>query len=575
MTDSDDVVADIYTKIERERKLITGAMQMSKSTDNPGVQAQADNTIREARRNINYLETTLRDLQIRRMGQGVGSMSLGNGGPQQNPANNGRPTPGGYAGQQQPTGLRQPQSNPYSPQSLGYGAGAHMTGRELPDYGEGGYSDTRNDRAGPPRAPFPPGAPGSPRAAPRPNYSRLDLIKYDTIHLGPKIQLMLSQLEFKLSVEKQYKDGIEKIMGSYKIDGDKKIRKEAEGRRIESVQKIELLKRALKRYEDLHVDVDLSSETAEEDSLNAPSMRKPLTGTLTMRVHAVSDVNHASNTSRFGSSKAPETFVIIKVEDEFKARTKATRTERWTDELHDIDIDKGNEVELTVYDKAGDHPMPIGMLWIRISDIAEEMRRKRIETELQHSGWVPAANAMDDGRTGAPNMHFNPPPGQGQGGGASIGGPQYSGANAAQPQIGPVVIESWFQLEPVGRIQLSMSFGKSEVPPLSVATKLTTLLFPSLQPNLLVKGRTLMPVSTVKAPFASARKMCTNSTDTSLWHSNSTTLCAVPSVVSSSNTQPACNAPIVSTCVTRNVIRWSSQNASQNQTPRAIRTRPN
>jgi hypothetical protein len=33
----------------------------------------------------------------------------------------------------------------------------------------------------------------------------------------------------------------------------------------------------------------------------------------------------------------------------------------------------------TVYDKAGDHPTPIGMLWIRIADIAEEMRRKRLK----------------------------------------------------------------------------------------------------------------------------------------------------------------------------------------------------
>jgi len=39
-----------------------------------------------------------------------------------------------------------------------------------------------------------------------------DLIKYDTPFLGPKIQLMLSQLEFKLSVEKQYKAGIEKMV---------------------------------------------------------------------------------------------------------------------------------------------------------------------------------------------------------------------------------------------------------------------------------------------------------------------------------------------------------------------------
>lgn len=67
---------------------------------------------------------------------------------------------------------------------------------------------------------------------------------------------MLSQLTFKLSVEKQYKDGIEKLVRLYSDDGDKRSRADAEGRRIESNQKIQLLKQALKRYEDLHVDME-------------------------------------------------------------------------------------------------------------------------------------------------------------------------------------------------------------------------------------------------------------------------------------------------------------------------------
>lgn len=84
----------------------------------------------------------------------------------------------------------------------------------------------------------------------------VDLIKYDTPYLGPKIQLMLSQLEFKLSVEKQYKAGIEKMVRLYQDEGDRKSRLDAEGRRIESNQKVQLLKQALKRYMDLHVDIE-------------------------------------------------------------------------------------------------------------------------------------------------------------------------------------------------------------------------------------------------------------------------------------------------------------------------------
>ena len=67
---------------------------------------------------------------------------------------------------------------------------------------------------------------------------------------------MLSQLTFKLSVEKQYKDGIEKMIKLYADEGDRKSRGDAQSRLVESNQKIQLLKQALKRYEDLHVDVD-------------------------------------------------------------------------------------------------------------------------------------------------------------------------------------------------------------------------------------------------------------------------------------------------------------------------------
>ena len=71
---------------------------------------------------------------------------------------------------------------------------------------------------------------------------------------------MLSQLEFKLSVEKQYKAGIEKMVRLYDVEGDRKSRGDAEGRRIESNQKVQLLKQALKKYTDLHVDIDTADE---------------------------------------------------------------------------------------------------------------------------------------------------------------------------------------------------------------------------------------------------------------------------------------------------------------------------
>ena len=290
---------------------------------------------------------------------------------------------------------------------------------------------------------------------------------------------MLSQLEFKLSVEKQYKDGVEKMVRLYQDEGDRKSKSDAEARRIESNQKIQLLRQALKRYEDLHVDMESANDAPDgeytsnmlscscltilkDDSLNSPNMRKPLTGSLSMTIHAVKDVDHAA-TGRF--ARGPETFVIMKVEDTFKVRTKATRIDKWQDEHHTVDIDKANEIELTVYDRSGSHPTPIGMLWVRISDIVEEMRRKKIEADLKGSQWVTADKMENGGGTHSRQDSAYSSMNQAQSQASGSRDSRASGGSYGAPQTSqiPGAIEAWFSLEPVGRIYLSLSFS-NEVP---------------------------------------------------------------------------------------------------------------
>ncbi len=91
-------------------------------------------------------------------------------------------------------------------------------------------------------------------------YSNLDLIKADTPHTTAKISKMLHQLEFKLQVEKQYKEGIAKMSTLYQADGDKKSRADAETKRVESDKKIALLQTALKAYKNLHVLDDVEED---------------------------------------------------------------------------------------------------------------------------------------------------------------------------------------------------------------------------------------------------------------------------------------------------------------------------
>jgi len=80
---------------------------------------------------------------------------------------------------------------------------------------------------------------------------------------------MLSQIQFKLNVEEQYLRGIEKMVQLYQMEGDKKSKADAASKRVESKQKIILLKQALKRYEELHIDMDSSDSPDGTPSLHS------------------------------------------------------------------------------------------------------------------------------------------------------------------------------------------------------------------------------------------------------------------------------------------------------------------
>lgn len=87
-------------------------------------------------------------------------------------------------------------------------------------------------------------------------FSRLDLVKYDCPSLAQRIQYMLQQLEFKLQVEKQYQEANTKLTKLYQIDGDQRSSSAAEGGAMESKYRIQMLNKALKKYQAINVDFD-------------------------------------------------------------------------------------------------------------------------------------------------------------------------------------------------------------------------------------------------------------------------------------------------------------------------------
>lgn len=145
MSEEDNKMMDLTKKIEREKALIQAANLMRQQTNNDSVRSKLDSQMREGKRNLEFFEEKLKELQLRR---GMGDMSLSSGGYDSRPQHlrgnsEGPPTP--------------PPKTP---------AGTAMSGGD-PQYSQIGGTDLM-----PPRGPFA-GAGGNSVPKARPNFTKL------------------------------------------------------------------------------------------------------------------------------------------------------------------------------------------------------------------------------------------------------------------------------------------------------------------------------------------------------------------------------------------------------------------
>lgn len=167
----DELMNQVYRKIEREKVIINAANAMRQSS-NPQVQQSLDSQVREAQKGIYYLEERMRELQMRRKGQGANVQGMG-----QNAGQEG-PRPPSYEGMSthQRAILNSQKGLPHTP-SQGSRSGYLADGGEFGDPGPGGYMGQDNLSGGhgmmPPRAPFGPPAPGSTMPKARRDYTKL------------------------------------------------------------------------------------------------------------------------------------------------------------------------------------------------------------------------------------------------------------------------------------------------------------------------------------------------------------------------------------------------------------------
>jgi hypothetical protein len=231
-----------------------------------------------------------------------------------------------------------------------------------------------------------------------------------------------------------------------------------------------------------------------------------LTGILHISLRSAHELDHPPiiSRSRSAAKAGIDTFVFIKVDGTQRARSHNSKTDRWNEDF-DIPVDKATEIEIAFYDKqAGEvHPIPIGLLWIRISDLIEALRRQRVMGGGQ-GGWV-TANAMGND---ALNPHNADPFGAGGNGmDAPLSFP--SGGAATQPSAPGMPsqegVEAFFSVEPVGAVALRLNFSGSSLRNPSVWCA------DGIQPRKTYENDLWKPsvVSVVRVPCENARKKST------------------------------------------------------------------
>lgn len=168
----DELMDQVYRKIEREKVIINAANAMRQSS-NPQVQQSLDSQVREAQKGIEYLEERMRELQMRRKGQGANLQGMG-----QTASYDGLRPPS-YEGMSthQRAILNSQKGGPHAPSQGSRTAYIPADMDIFGDPGPGGYMGQDNLSGGhgmmPPRAPFGPPAPGSAMPRARRDYTKL------------------------------------------------------------------------------------------------------------------------------------------------------------------------------------------------------------------------------------------------------------------------------------------------------------------------------------------------------------------------------------------------------------------
>ncbi|CEP16111.1 hypothetical protein [Parasitella parasitica] len=460
-------IKEVKAKIEQNTHLRKKAIELRQILKDRNAQLQCDTQIRESQRYIDYFTEELRRLETK--GSRASFMSFHTF--HQQPSSESSNSAADYATR---SATNSTTTSTTTPGSNGGEEGAVLqrpivdspTQASLHSYFPATHTSTST--------------PISDEDEARRRYTNLDLLEADTPINRAKVSLKLHELEYKVDVEKKVQEGIRNLYNildrsSSSSAADRRRKAELHEKQLECSEKMTLLNNAVKKYKDLYLgeeedEDDDGGDDDNDDSVNdkaedrentkqqekleqmearpvlrgMPGARRPVTGKLQLKIVEAHELAHAP-TRMF---RDPSTAVMVKIDGNTQFRTRPSKNDKWTDSF-EMHVDKATEVELLIYDQSGDRTLPVGLLWLKISDIAENLRKQKLELEQHESNWVSAQVAQQHHDAPLDVADHRNAPGNKR-------------KHAASSENGGG-IEAWFDVEPLGRIYLQINFVRENV----------------------------------------------------------------------------------------------------------------
>ncbi|KAI7853524.1 kinase-like domain-containing protein [Circinella umbellata] len=238
------------------------------------------------------------------------------------------------------------------------------------------------------------------------HYTNLELLTSETPYNKSKVSLKLHEIDYKTDVERKLLSGIKNLVEAINGPNNKVARRrqiEVNAEKEQSEQKLELLSRALRKYKQLHIEDD-EEELGFDSVLSTelpPGIRQPVTGTLHLQIMQARNLEHVPTRTM----RSPITITTAKIDGTVKYKSHPTRTDKWFENCK-IPVNKGSELELEIHDESSDKRQLIGIIWIKVADIAEALRKQKVKDGQNDLGWVSAKIVRQQQNDSNPAHHL-------------------------------------------------------------------------------------------------------------------------------------------------------------------------